>query len=93
MEKIMRTPILLALSAVLLAGCTTPAEQAASMQREIDRKVAVYGPACDKLGYGANTDQWRNCVLQLSSDEEARRYASYPQLYPARYPFHGYWYY
>lgn len=89
----MRTPILLALSGALLAACTTPAEQAAAMQREIDRKVVVYGPACDKLGYGANTDQWRNCVLQLSSDDEARRYASYPYAYPYpyRYPHRGYW--
>ncbi|MDC8758362.1 hypothetical protein [Janthinobacterium fluminis] len=91
----MRTPIVLALAATLLAACTTPAEQAASMQREIDRKIVVYGPACNKLGYQSGSDPWRNCVLQLSTDEEARRYAGYPGYpgYPYRYPYRGFWYY
>ncbi len=86
----MRTFIIAMATMASLAACSTPAEQAASAQRDIDHKVAVYGPACDKLGYTANSDQWRNCVLQLSGEQEARSYASYP-YYP--YHYRGFWYY
>lgn len=70
-----------ALSALLvLAGCTTPQQQAARMQVEMDRMMQVYGPACSKLGYPASSDQWRGCVLQLSTKEEMERYG-YPNYY------------
>ena len=52
----MRTSIAVILSIVLLAACATPAEQAAMMNREVDRMIVVYGPACEKLGYKSDTD-------------------------------------
>ena len=70
----MRKFMIAGLGALLLAGCTTPEQKAASMQAEMARLMQVYGPACSRLGYGANTDQWRDCVLQLSAKEEAQRY-------------------
>ena len=83
----MRTPLMLLTTAILLAGCATQAEQAAYKQQEMDRKVAIYGPACNKLGFSADTDQWRNCVLQLNFQDEASAYADYPPYHPYR----GYW--
>jgi hypothetical protein len=71
----------LALCAALaaLGGCMTTAERSAQMQAEIDQMVAVYGPACEKLGFQANTDPWRNCVLGLSAQKTRERYYAYPR--------------
>jgi hypothetical protein len=72
---------------MVLAGCTTPQQQAAKMRAEMDRMMQVYGPACSKLGYATNSDQWRGCVLQLSAKEEMERYGhpSYYAGYGSRY--------
>lgn len=78
----MRTSIVLALSIVILAACATPAEQAAMMNREVDRMIVVYGPACEKLGYKSDTDLWRNCVLQMSAKDDFDRYHYYPSYNP-----------
>lgn len=85
----MRTFITMLIAAAALAGCTTPAQQAASMQAEMDRMLVVYGPACSKLGYTTNSDQWRNCVLQLSAKDDMDRYATYPHYYAGFGP--SYW--
>jgi hypothetical protein len=69
-------------AALLLAGCTTPQQQAANMQAEMDKMMFVYGPACSKLGYATNSDQWRGCVLQLSAKDDMERYG-YPSYYAA----------
>lgn len=62
----------------LLAGCAslTPAERAAQMQREVDEMIQVYGPACEKLGYKADTDPWRECVLKLDTAKNLERYST-----------------
>ncbi len=65
--------------ALLMAACTTPEQKAARMQAEMDRMMRSYGPACQQLGFAPQTDQWRNCVLQLSDRDEADR------------RFHPYW--
>lgn len=61
-----------AFMAVLLAGCMTPAEQAARVQAEVDEMVRVYGPACDKLGFTRETDPWRECILNLRARDDLR---------------------
>jgi hypothetical protein len=61
-----------AFTAILLAGCMTPAEQAARVQVEVDEMVRVYGPACDKLGFARDTDPWRECVLNLRARDDLR---------------------
>lgn len=66
----------LGLGALLLAGCSTPEQRAARMQTEMNEMMVVYGPACARLGYAANSDQWRDCVLQLSAKEDAERYSN-----------------
>lgn len=58
----------------LLGGCATQAQQAAYAKHEMERTMAVYGPACEKLGYTANTDSWRNCVMQLSYKNDMQGY-------------------
>ena len=63
-----------AFALLTLAACTTPQQKAAQMQAEMERDMVVYGPACGKLGYSANSDQWRQCVLQLSAKEDMQRY-------------------
>ncbi len=62
----------------LLAGCAslTPAERAAQMQREVDEMIQVYGPACEKLGYKAYTDPWRECILKLDTAKNLERYST-----------------
>ena len=69
-------PILLAMN---LSGCATltPAERAARMQVEVEEMIKIYGPACEKLGYSPDSDEWRDCILRLSAKEEFR-YRTYP---------------
>lgn len=77
----MRQLIIVAASALLLAGCTTPQERAARNQADMDRIMVEYGPACNRLGYAANTDPWRNCLLQLSTKDDIERYGSSTRIY------------
>ena len=69
----MRTPVLFVLVATIFSGCMTPAEQAAEAERDVERMMLVYGPACEKLGFKANTDPWRNCVIGLGQKDAARQ--------------------
>lgn len=90
----LRTRLLL-LTAVLVAGCATPEERAARMQAEMESMMRVYGPACTQLGYSANSDQWRDCVLRLSAQEDMERYGRSPHYYagygPSHWRFGGFW--
>ncbi len=63
-------PVLLL--AVLLSGCATPEERAARVQAEMDEMIKVYGPACEKLGFAKDSEQWRHCILNLSSRDSYR---------------------
>jgi len=71
-------PFALALLAFVCTGCATQAERAAQMQREVEDMIAVYGPACEKLGYARDSDVWRNCVLRLNTSEAIVRYSTAP---------------
>jgi len=74
----MRKSILVAASLALgLAGCATPDQRAAQVQAEVNEMIAVYGPACEKLGYKADDDRWRDCVLRLAARDD-RRYTRFP---------------
>lgn len=66
---------ILSLPIGLLCACATPEQQSAYAQHEMERTMAIYGPACEKLGYTANTDPWRNCVMQLSYKDDVQRYS------------------
>lgn len=71
----MRVLFIAVLGGAFVAGCASPAEQAARAQQEVDRMLLVYGPACEKLGFKGNTDSWRNCIIGLSQKDESYRYS------------------
>lgn len=60
---------LMVLFLVGLSACETltPEQRAAQMERQVDTMIRSYAPACEKLGYKADTDEWRNCILRLDS--------------------------
>jgi hypothetical protein len=62
-----------------VAGCATPEQRAAQMQREVDQMIELYGPGCDKLGYTRDTDPWRDCVLKLHAQNTINRFTYRPQ--------------
>lgn len=80
MPGIMRISAAIGL-AVLAASCTTPQEDAARAQAQMAQLMNDYGPACRQLGYTANTDPWRQCVLHMSTREQLQRMNSEVQMY------------
>ena len=78
----MRTVYLTCVMAILLMGCATPAQRAAQKASEAEEILQIYGPACERLGYVARSDAWRNCMVQLNQTD-ALRY-SYGYSYPYR---------
>jgi hypothetical protein len=98
MRTSLRIPVsaaALACLAPLLSACaTSPEERAARMQADMAQMITVYGPACVRLGYTAESDAWRNCVLQLSTKDELRRLGNTPSYYGGwgpRWRGAGYW--
>ena len=73
----MRTTMAFTL-ALLLSGCATQAERAAQQQREVDEMIAVYGPACERLGNSSGSEQWRSCILTLDTKNAITRYRTSP---------------
>ena len=65
----------LAISLLMLfiAGCATQEQRAAQVQREVEELIRVYGPGCEKLGFKADSDQWRDCVLRLATKDKLER--------------------
>jgi hypothetical protein len=59
---------------MFVTGCVTQAERAAQVQREVDEMIGVYGPGCEKLGYKADSDPWRDCVLRLATKDSLERH-------------------
>ena len=65
--------IAVSLLLLLITGCATQAERAAAVQRDVDDMVRVYGPGCERLGYRADSDPWRECVLRLATNDRLER--------------------
>ncbi len=88
----MRTSIVLA-AALLLSACATPQDKAARKQAEMAEMIVVYGPACERLGYAQQTDQWRSCIISLSTKDEVQRYGTSYGYGPWGGPYWGggYW--
>ena len=61
--------IMVASLAASSCASLSPAERAARMQQEVEEMIQVYGPACEKLGYQADSDPWRACILKLDHDQ------------------------
>ena len=74
----MRTGLIIA-AVLALAGCaSTPEEKAAQVRAEVDQMIATYGPGCERLGYKAESDAWRDCVMRLAQRDERRLYYRSP---------------
>lgn len=73
----MRTTMALTLT-LLLYGCATQTDRAAQQQREVDEMIAVYGPACEKLGTARDSEQWRSCILSMDTRDAIQRYRTSP---------------
>jgi hypothetical protein len=70
--------VLMVIVMLFLFGCvSTPAERAAKQQQEVEQMIEVYGPACEKLGYKQDSDEWRGCVLHLAAQDDYKRYSEY----------------
>lgn len=65
----MKLYIALALGTTFLAGCATPAQQAAKFEQNFARKVETYGASCEKIGFKRDTDPWRHCVMTASPNQ------------------------
>lgn len=74
-EKLMRHFVVTCLVPLALAACATPEQRAAAVERDVDDMIRVYGPGCDRLGYAADTDAWRACVLRLAHRDDLQRRA------------------
>jgi hypothetical protein len=48
---------------LMIAGCESPAQKAASFEKNYDRSVQIYGASCEKIGFKKDTDAWRHCVM------------------------------
>ena len=74
----MRAAIAVALIAGGLLGCATPAQRAMEKVGEAEQMIQVFGPACERLGYVANSDAWRNCLVQMNQTDALRYSNAYP---------------
>ena len=75
--------VLAALS--MIAGCASQAERAAAASADVDDMMRVYGPGCERLGYRADSDGWRECVLRLAMNDRIEQRDLYaPSCFGAR---------
>lgn len=67
----MKTPfkrlLFVTLLALIGACATTPEEERANAEREAARLKQTYGYTCEQLGYEAETNKWRDCLLELEN--------------------------
>ena len=63
-------PVLLV---AFVASCATPEQRAARVEQEVAVMTQEYGPGCERLGYKADTDPWRDCVLRLATKSALER--------------------
>ena len=71
-----------ALAVLLLAGCISPEQIArnnyAAQQQEESARTAYRErlmSSCESIGYQRNTDQWRQCIMQLHAQNQQRNTA------------------
>lgn len=56
--------ILMLVSPIFILGCASNSERAA--ESDVRRRVDVYGPACEQMGFRVDTDAWHFCVATYS---------------------------
>lgn len=72
----------IALVLLLLAGCASPEQIAARQAYEAQQQEAARTAyrerlmaSCESIGYTRNTDQWRQCIMQLHAQNQAQQTA------------------
>jgi len=87
----MRTIYILA-AVMLLAGCATnPQAEQQKATKQMEYKMQVYGPACEKLGFAKDTDAWRLCIQREYEQTIMRQQNNWD--YPYWSPYYGRPYY
>jgi hypothetical protein len=81
-----RAITVLASLAVLSACASNPAAEQARATQQMDYKMQVYGPACEKLGFAKDTDKWRECI-QREYEQSIMRVQQFNQPYPYWSPY------
>ena len=71
-----------------LASCASnPAAEQARATRQMEYKMQVYGPACEKLGFAKDTDKWRECI-QREYEQSIMRIQQFSYPYPYGSPYY-----
>jgi hypothetical protein len=60
----------------VVAGCATPEQRAAAVEHEVEDMIRVYGPGCQRLGFNADSDPWRECILRLAHRDDLQQRAN-----------------
>lgn len=81
----MRTLTVMPIAAVLLAACGTPQERAAYREDPIKAMEPQYARTCDRLGYGKDSSQRRECIARLSRHDDLVDQALYYDRYMSWY--------
>jgi hypothetical protein len=85
-------PILVVL--VLLSACASnPAAEQARATKQMEYKMQVYGPACEKLGFEKDTDKWRECIQREYEQSILRLRQNWDYPPPYWRPYYGVPYY
>lgn len=77
---------------LLLAGCATnPQAEQERATKQMEYKMQVYGPACEKLGHTRDKDAWRECIQREYEQTIMQQQRNWD--YPYWSPYYGRPYY
>lgn len=81
-----------AFSLMALSACASnPAAEQARATKQMEHKILVYGPACEKLGYEKNSDKWRDCI-QRENEQNLMQMRNLNAPYPYWGPYYDRFY-
>jgi len=73
---------------LLFAGCATnPQAEQQRATKQMEYKIQVYGPACEKLGFTKDTDAWRECIQREYEQTISQQQRNWD--YPYWSPYYG----
>ena len=81
----------LAVLMTLAACASNPAAEQARATQQMEYKMQVYGPACEKLGFAKDTDKWRECI-QREYEQSIMRLQQFSQPYSYGSPYYDRFY-
>lgn len=81
----MRAMIVMSMATALLAACGSTQEMTAYGNDPVMALAGEYGPACERMGYGRESNEWRRCIAQSTTRADLARYAQFYDRYMAWY--------